>query len=660
VVVNLDLELGELLILPFWIAGLGWLIGRVLGVKLGRWRAGVAAALGWLFGLTIVSAIAPEGEQVGPFTLEVAVFAVLSALPWAILLDLLTLGEGPSRRPVRRLLRHPIRWLKGVFAPIGRFRELVRNARAENLMHLRYGSTAALDSSDFARRLRLVLERSGGMFVKFGQIASTRTDLLPEPITTELSHLQAEVPPAAEDDVREVLDTELGEPAETAFAAFAREPLASASIGQTHRATLHDGEQVVVKVQRPGIDELVRRDSTVLAFAARQIERRVESARRLGARRLAGELIVGIEEELDYGHEAAAGMRLRENRADDEGIAVPAVHSTLSTGRVLVMEAVTGRSIADREAVDSCPVPRPELARRLLASMLGQILDDGFYHADPHPGNVMVDPEGTMWLLDFGAVGRLDPVTLEGLQGIALGFTMSDPNVLARAVRHLADDDLSVDLRVLERELGTLLGEFGAAGGLSPEVMREVLAVMDRHDMEPPGQMVLLSRTLLTLEGTLRGLDPAFQLSTSAMEIVRAKHGLGAEDIKEIAERELIHALPSLRTLPDHADALANQLRLGRLTIRTERLATQDRAVIDQWLNRTLVAVAGSSGAVASGIVLVAGALAHDHGVRLALWVLGFSGLALSGAIVMRTVAQSLRGLPARRVGIERPPAPGE
>jgi ubiquinone biosynthesis protein len=658
--VTLELGLVELLLLPFWIALLGWLTGRILGVKLGRWRAGVAATFGWLIGLTIVSAIAPKNVQVGAFTLVVAFFAVLSALPVAILLDLLTLGEGPSRRPLRRVLRHPIRWLKGVFAPLGRFRELVRNARAENLMHMRYGSAAALHSPDFAHRLRMVLERSGGMFVKFGQIASTRTDLLPEPITTELSHLQAEVPPAPEDEVREVLDEELGEPAEKAFASFADEPLASASIGQTHRATLHDGERVVVKVQRPGIAELVRRDSTVLAFAANQIERRVDAARRIGAKRLAGELITGIEEELDYRREAAAGLRLRENRAEDRGIAVPAVHTTLSTERVLVMEAVAGRSIADQEAVDASGVPRPELASRLLSSMLGQILDDGFYHADPHPGNVMIDERGTMWLLDLGAVGRLDPITLEGLQGIAFGFTMNDPNILARAVRHLADDERSVDLRVLERELGSVLGELGQAGGLSPEVMRQILAVMDRHDMQPPGQMVLLSRTLLTLEGTLRGLDPGIQVSAKAQEIVRAQHAFGAEDIRGMAQRELIRALPSLRTLPDHAEALANQLRAGTLTVRTERFAGQDRAVVDQWLNRALVAVVGSFGSVASALVLAAGALTHAHGVRLALWVLGFAGLALSGVLVMRTVAQSLRGLPARRVGRERPPAPGE
>ena len=145
-----------------------------------------------------------------------------------------------------------------MFAPIGRFRQLVGNARQENLLHVRYRSVAALDSPDLARRLRLVLERSGGMFVKFGQIAATRTDLLPETITDELSNLHADVERVPRDELETVLEDELGEPVEQAFDEFESEPLAAASVGQTHRATLRDGHPVVVKVQRPGMEEIVR------------------------------------------------------------------------------------------------------------------------------------------------------------------------------------------------------------------------------------------------------------------------------------------------------------------------------------------------------------------------------------------------------------------
>jgi ubiquinone biosynthesis protein len=237
---------------------------------------------------------------------------------------------------------------------------------------------------------------------------------------------------------------------------------------------------------------------------------------------------------------------------------------------------------------------------------------------------------------------------MEGLQGIALGFALKDPTLLARAVRNLADPDSTVDLRVLERELGTLLGEFGDAGGMSPEVMRQVLAVMDRHDLEAPGQMVLLSRTLLTLEGTLRGLDPSFELAREAERIVGLEHGMVPDEIEELAKREVIRALPALRTMPDHMETLANQLRSGRLTVRTERYNTGDRKVVDQWVSRALLAVTGGIGAMAAAILLAAAALTRDSDIRLALWVLGFTGIMLGAVLLMRSAAVSLRRLPLR------------
>jgi ubiquinone biosynthesis protein len=646
--VTFRIGLGLALLLPFWVAAIGWLSGRILGVRLGRLRAAFAATLGWLLGV-ISTAVVLNGEAIGVgyLFLIVCFFAVLATMPLAIVLQLLTRRAG-TPPPGRGVLRHPIRRTKAALSPLGRFRELVGNARRENLVHVRYRAASALDSADFARRVRRVLEESGGMFVKFGQIASTRTDLLPATLTTELSHLQSDVRPVPVDEIRAVIEAELGEPADHAFESFEAEPLAAASIGQTHRAMLHGGEPVVVKIQRPGVDDLVRRDGAVLAFAAAQLDRRVPAAQRVGVKRLAGELIDGIADELSYSHEASAGARLRENRANDVGVEVPAVHVTLSTDRVLVMEAVTGRSVADAEAVDACGVPRRELADRLLSSMLGQILDDGLYHADPHPGNVLVDAGGTLWLLDFGAVGRLDPVALEGLQGIALGFAMSDPTLLARAVRHLADDDSSTDLRALERDVGVLLGEVGAEGGLGPAVMRELLALMERHGLEPPGSMVLLSRTMLTLEGTLKVLDRGFELAPEAERIVARDQSPISGDPQELIQHELLRALPALRTMPDHAETLANQLRAGRLAVRTERYAGGDRAVVEQWVNRLLVLVAGGLGAITSAILLAAGSLARDHDVRTALWVLGFSGLTLAAALLMRTVAQSLHGLPVR------------
>ena len=627
--------------LPFWIAAIGILSSRILGVQIGRWRNAAAAIVGWAAGIATAAIALGPHDQHPALVISLSVFfGVLATLPVAIIIDVVSHGRH-RHRGARRTLRHPVAATRSVLSPLGRFREIVENARSENLLHVRYRSSAALSSPDFAHRLRLMLERSGGMFVKFGQIAATRTDLLPDTLTGELSNLHSNVRRLSDEDVDHVLSSELAEPVDKAFAGFDRTPLAAASIGQTHRARLHDGTPVVVKLQRPGLDEIVLRDSAVLSFVARQLDHRVEAAHRIGIRALAEELITSIEAELDYGREATAGARLRESIAPSAGVKIPGIHPTLSTRRLLVMDEVVGETIGDDAAIDAAPVERVELARRLLASFLGQILRDGYYHADPHPGNVLIDSSGTLWLLDFGAVGRIDPVTREALQGIAIGFALRDGSVIARAVRHLVGDEQHIDMRQLERDMSILLGEVESTG-FGAAAMGGVVDVIERHGLRPPRSMMLLSRTLITLEGTLRTLSPGFELGPEAELIVSRDLREEVGTPEEIVQRELLHALPALRTLPEHAEAIASQWRSGRMVVRVERYAGSDRGVVESWLNRSLVAIATAAGALASAILLVAGSLSRDNGVRDALWVLGFSGLTGSTVLLMRTVAQAL------------------
>jgi ubiquinone biosynthesis protein len=259
----------------------------------------------------------------------------------------------------------------------------------------------------------------------------------------------------------------------------------------------------------------------------------------------------------------------------------------------------------------------------------------------------LIDLEGTLWLLDFGAVGRVDSVTREALQGLAIGFSLRDGAVLARAVRRLVGDD-QIDMRQLERDLTVLLGEV-ETGGIGPAAMVGVLDVMDRHGLRAPRPMLLLSRTLITLEGTLNTIDPCFDLASEAERLVTEDQYDELGSPEQLLQRELVRVLPALRTLPEHVEALASQLRSGRLLVRSERYAGSDRAVVEEWLNRAFVVAAGGAGALASAAVLVAGSLSPSKGVRDALWTLGFSGLTGATVLLMRTVAQALHSQIARR-----------
>ena len=643
------------LLLIFFVVTVGKLTGRILGVRLGRWRGALAGAIGWLGGVLATAFVIGSDKNDGleveihtfggwiAFVGSTIAFGVLAAMPVAIGIDMLT-RTGPVRPRGRRRRRwlHPFKTVRRALAPYGRLRDVVNNARRENMLHWRFASRSALGSPDLSRRLRNVLEESGGMLVKFGQIASTRSDILPVALTNELSNLRSDVRPIEPDNVRAVLEDELGEPAEQAFATFDWEPLAAASIGQTHRATLHDGTRVVVKVQRPGIGDIVARDAAVLRLASRQLERRVEGARSIHLGSLAEELIGGVTEELNYLTEAAVGMKLRERRAKDVGIAIPAVHVALSTQRVLVMEEVVARPISDPEALADSPVPRAELARRVLSSFLGQILEDGLYHADPHPGNMLIDTEGTIWLLDFGSVGRLDGIALDGLRGIAIGVAANDPSMLARAARDLAGNTGAADLRALEADLAGALGQLDS-GGVDPRLINNILQIMDRHEMRPPASMTLLARALLTLEGTLKQLEPTFNLGQQSKELAMNDRDRLIGTPQEILQREALRTLPSLRTLPEHAETLANQLRSGRLTVRTERYAGGDRVVVDGWVDRAVLTAIGGFGVLGSALLLFAAAGTESNRVQTSLWLLGFFGLAAGSILLMRGAARALR-----------------
>ena len=640
--VYVNIDLGELLRfgVPFAIV-VGWLSGRLLGVRRGWGRAFVAGLIGWLGGVIVAASI--EGtDDLSTIAAPTLFFGVLFAMFASIAFDLLLRPKAPRHRRLGWLL-HPIAAIRRRLAPLGRFREIIHHARERGLTKLRYASASKVATPDFARRLRLTLEDCGGMFVKFGQIASTRSDLLPSVVTDELAQLQSAVRPVPADQVREVLEAELGATVEEEFASFDWEPLAAASIGQTHRATLKTGQGVVVKVQRPGIEDVVNRDAVVLRLVASTAERRIEAAHQIGLRRLADDLITSLRRELDYAAEAANAHEFREDRVGEEGVSAPGVYLALSTRRVLVMEEVDGTTVADHAAVAASGVapavlsrpsaqlvPRPGAPRRHLPRR-------------PAPGERVRRPprHAVVPRLRGRRPPRPDGARVDAGDGDRLPAARprragSGHTAPGRLGRHAGQPGA-------EGDIGVLLSEVLSGGGFDPQAIGLLLEVMQRHGLQPPRAMMVLSRALLTLEGTLRTIDAQVLTRGEANELLPQLAGRQEGAAKQQLEKELLRSLPVLRTLPGHLEGIASQLRVGRLGIRVERFAGPDRAVVGAWIDRVVFAAIGMFGLVASSVILVSAQLAGDDDTRGVLEAVGFAGIIMSAVMLLRSVARIVR-----------------
>lgn len=629
---------------------MGWLSSRILGVRRGFVRSSVAGLVGFIGGLILISVqLEEEFDDVlvlDPSSIDWGLFAefLIGFIGYTLLLTLIaSLAISAIFRPQRRRrIPHPIRALKSRLAVMSRVKQIAAAARRNGLVGPRMASPSGFATPEGARALRLTLEDSGGMLVKFGQIASTREDLLPPVITDELAQLRTSVPGLPAEVVESVIETELGAPVGSLFAEFDPEPLAAASIGVTHRAVLHGGRRVIVKVQRPGVEESVQRDGQVLKWAARRLEDRSESARAMGVSNLADELVRGITTELDFTREAANNAAMRRARSDDVGVAFPEILTGMTTRRVLVMEEVEGTPLSDSAAVAVTGVPPRILAGRIMDSFLAQVLEDGAYHADPHPGNLLISRDGTVSFIDFGGVGHIDPVTLEGLQQMALGFTLRDPSILARGVRRIAGrEGESIDIASLEFDIGAVLTDT-QGGGFDPKALSEIIRVLHRHGVSAPSALTLLARAVLTLDGTLRLLDPQFRMGPAAQERMGRIVSQSELDPRDQLTRELLRSLPSLRALPQVSEDIALQARAGRFTVRVERFDGADGRRIENWLNRVLFTVVGVMGLLGSGLVLLAAGASGNADVADPMRAIGFVGLFLSAVMLMRVVAQVL------------------
>jgi len=645
------IDLAVLLSLP-GVLVLAWLVGRLLGVRRSWTTTLLSGVIGWVGGVALSLAIASQRKDMSEgFTRNVWLFSTLGVMSASVWIELLA-KPGTLARAQTGLtsIPHPIKAVKRRGRRVSRYAQItriaIRNGLGPSLGLGRHTEDGEARQVPFARRLRHSLEECGGMFVKMGQVASTRSDLVSPPVAEELSHLQDHVAPAPPDGVRGLLEEELGSPVDEVFAEFDWQPLAAASIGQAHRARLHGGQQVVVKVQRPGIADSVNRDLDVLNQLATVVEQRTTWGVEYRVCDLADEFAERLREELDFEIEARNASDIAANLDDGSDVRIPAVFHDLTTRRVLVMEWLDGVSVRDIAAIDELGVDRRELAEDLLRCMLQQMLVDAQYHADPHPGNVMVLRDGRLALIDFGAASRIDPLQQTAVRDVMVGVSQRDPDLLRQAVLQVATLRRDVDDEELERALSRFMSRHLAPGMVpSAAMFNDLLQLFFTFGINLPPELSTFFRALITLEGTLTTLSPGYPVidraEAIATEWVRAR--LAPSTLEELAREELIRMGPLLRRLPRRLDRMASQIERGNFRARVSLFSDpHDEHVVTKLVNRTVLALAGGVVGLIGAILIGVKGGPPFAGDTTLYEFFGYFSLFCSVVLIMRVIVSVL------------------
>jgi len=378
-----------------------------------------------------------------------------------------------------------------------------------------------------AIRIRTVALEMGGVLIKIGQFLSSRVDLLPPEYIEELALLQDEVPGVPFEDIKVEVERELNGPLATHFASFEEVPVAAASLGQVHRASLHSGAVVAVKVQRPNIDQIIEVDLRTVRTIVDWLDRFRAIRRRADLPAIMREFEDTLRLELDYQRECHHAERLSVLFANEPTIAIPRIYWSHSRGTVVTMQFMTGVKVTDFVGLEQAGISRPAVAELLIRAYLMQILQFGFFHADPHPGNIFVRPGPVVVLLDFGMVGDISPKMRENIRQVFVGIVRRDFNGVIAALGRLGFFTRQADLRALKRALIWTVDtfyemSFGELQAIDPiQVLSQLQDVLYAEAFQIPANFAFLGRALGTLSGLATALDPSFQFVTVAEPFAR-------------------------------------------------------------------------------------------------------------------------------------------
>ncbi len=425
---------------------------------------------------------------------------------------------------------------------------------------------------NIGEKLRNILQGLGPAFIKLGQIASTRRDLVPEEITKELEQLQDQVTSFSFRKVREIIEDELGDTLENLFQDFNETPIATASIGQVHIAHLLSGEPVAIKIQRPDIQPIVETDLEILDGLAKLMEAKLSWAKNYQIRKMIHEFTISLLDELDYNIEGRNGDRIAKQFKQNSFIHIPKIYWQFTTKRILTMEFIQGIKVSHYEQLDEEGYDRKLIAERLTQSMLHQILMEGFFHGDPHPGNIYVLPDNKISYLDFGMIGRLSDDMKYQFASLVINLQHGNTKGMIKTFSSMGLLSDETNLSSLKNELDSLkvnyydipLSEISLGSAIT-----DIFTIAYHHQIQIPSDLMILGKTLLTLEGIIEKLDPNFSIMKAVepfgVQLVRNRYN--PKSIIKNSWTQIVENVEVLSELPKSLKEITSTIQKGKLRL---------------------------------------------------------------------------------------------
>ncbi|MBX7206333.1 MAG: AarF/ABC1/UbiB kinase family protein [Bacteroidia bacterium] len=480
-------------------------------------------------------------------------------------------------------------------------------------------------------RVRMAIEELGPTFIKFGQILSNRPDLLPIELINELEKLQDAVPSFATQNVKTIIETDLGAPVEELFASFSEQPIASASIAQVHEARLKTGEHVVIKVQRPDIASVIDTDLEILAELAEIAEHNFSNLARLEPVEIVKALNKSMNRELNFLLETNNIIRFQEIFKDEPLVYTPVVYTRFSTRRVITMEYVSGTKINQVQKLRDSGVNLHELAKKGLFLYFEQIFKHGFFHADPHPGNVLIMPDGKICLIDFGMMGTLNRQDKDAFKDLIVAITKGNFSKLVNAIERLTKHKKVANKEELEYDINILLDEFPPYTideRNMTEVVDRLQYIIYKHKLSFPNDFFLLLRTLVILDGISNILDPEFNtLKYIRHQSLRLfEESIRPKNLMMLTLNSLLDIWDYLRVMPSDFKKIIERIKEGKIQIEITGLKPVLHT-LDIISNRLAAAIILAAMIIGSSLIV----LSHIPPYWNNIPIIGLIGIIFSG-----------------------------